>query len=120
MAHALAASSGAGERIRMLVAEYLPHVTFDPVLADVAHGFDFPTLERIVRNLAESSRRGRIVRISALESVEDPGQRQMVFELDPTCSLDERLSVAAELDERLRTDERIDFEIALRDTTFGV
>jgi hypothetical protein len=112
MAHALAAESNSGERIRMLVAEYLPQVELDPALADVAPRFDLATVERVVRNLSASPQR--------LESIEDHGHRQLVFELDRTLTLDERLSVAAELDERLRSDATIDFDIALRDTTFGV
>jgi hypothetical protein len=120
MAHALAAESNSGERIRMLVAEYLPQVELDPALADVAPRFDLATVERVVRNLSASPQRRAIVRVSALESIEDHGHRQLVFELDRTLTLDERLSVAAELDERLRSDATIDFDIALRDTTFGV
>lgn len=120
MAHALAETSDPAERIRIILREYLPHAELDSTLAEVVPGLDLGTVERVIRNVAQSPQSATIVRVSTLESLEDPGYRQLLFELDRNCSLDERLDVAAELDERLRADESIDFDVALRDTTFGV
>lgn len=120
MAHAFASAPGQGERLRKLVANFLPGAEFDEAAVNVAGGVDLDVVERVVRTIAASHHRQSIKRVTSYTSAEDPGWRHILFELDRDAPLEERLEAAAELDTLLQDHAAIDFELVLRDTSFGV
>jgi hypothetical protein len=120
MAHAFASVHGPGERLREIVVSSLPSAELDPAAVELAGSVDLDVVEGVVRTIAGSRHRKLIKRVTAHASVEDPDWRYVLFELDRDTPFEQRLAAAAELDTLLQEDAAIDFELALRDTSFGV